>query len=451
MSRGKHAVHLFGVLSLMGWVILAVGSRQEHPLNLFLAVMAWEWIIFLIARRVISRREPAPVSAVFMWGFAFLLCGFFAEPVMEDDHNRFLWDGYQFAITGNPYGAAPAARFNDPQVPGQFEEILDRINYPHVATIYGPVSEILFLTSYWIAPGRLWSWKLMVIGAQLVLFWTLLAIRNEQSDNAAVASSKSRSLQAALVVGWCPLLVFEIGFNAHPDIVGITLLMIGLWSGLRRWEILCGIFCGAAVGSKIFALLIAPFILRGSRRGWLAFAGTIIGLYAPFWLQRSGADWAGLSAFGRDWEFNSSLYGLAQSILGASIAKTLCALLFGVAWLVLLWRWFTRQPSCGASNAMPPGAAVFGLFLLCAATVNPWYALWLAPFVALRPTAIGLAATAFVSLSYMTGLNLGRTDPGNFEHPIWVRIVEYGGIAAVAVTEWQRRRGPKQIVLPLPC
>ena len=83
---------------------------------------------------------------------------------------------------------------------------------------------------------------------------------------------------------------------------------------------------------------------------------------------------------------------------------------------------------------------MFGTLLLCSATVNPWYLLWLAPFVAWRPTPAGLAALALVSLSYLTGLNLGWPTLDNFAHPWWVRPLEYGGIGIAAVAGWWRAR-----------
>ena len=75
--------------------------------------------------------------------------------------------------------------------------------------------------------------------------------------------------------------------------------------------------------------------------------------------------------------------------------------------------------------------------------MNPWYLLWLLPFVALNPTAAGLTALAAVSLSYATGLNLSDPALDNFAHPSWVRPIEYGAVALAAAVDWWRvRAGP---------
>lgn len=123
------------------------------------------------------------------------------------------------------------------------------------------------------------------------------------------------------------------------------------------------------------------------------------------------------------------------------MSKAICGVLFVASGLSLFRWWNTRLKSGVWAPPIPPGAEVYGAFFLFSATVNPWYLLWLAPFVALRPWSAGIAAMALVSLSYITGLNLGQSNLDNFEHPDWVRGVEYGGIAlAGAVEVWRRLR-----------
>ncbi len=144
--------------------------------------------------------------------------------------------------------------------------------------------------------------------------------------------------------------------------------------------------------------------------------------------------------FAREWEFNSSIYGIARWSFGAPIAKLITGSVFFAAWLFLFRRWSAGEASRASGPASLPGAEVYGMLFLLSATVNPWYLLWLAPFVALRPTTTGVAAMALVSLSYVTGLNLGTATVANFEHPDWVRPIEYGGIALAAIADWWRWR-----------
>jgi hypothetical protein len=167
------------------------------------------------------------------------------------------------------------------------------------------------------------------------------------------------------------------------------------------------------------------------------FTGTLALLYAPFWLQGSSADLAGLRAFLGAWEFNSSLVALVKLATNFQVAKTVCTLLFVAFYTIWFWRIVQNQPVTLDVAALR-GDAIFGVFLLCSAVVNPWYALWLLPFVAFRPTITGLTALAAVSLSYLTGGNLAWRELGPFDHPKWVRPLEYGWILAAALFEWRR-------------
>src|SRR5437667_11410224 len=115
MSRGRNVlwVHLLGALAVIGWAALAVASHHlQRPLPVFLATLAWQWLIFLAAWRVAATGELKRVLwPILAWVPAFLLCGILAKPLMEDDQFRFLWDGRQFGTTGNPYDTVPAAYF----------------------------------------------------------------------------------------------------------------------------------------------------------------------------------------------------------------------------------------------------------------------------------------------------------------------------------------------------
>ena len=437
-------LHLLGALSLAGWAVLAVVSRQSSaPLQLlfYLGVHASCWILFVLAGRSCRGSQGKhPLGALLVWSLAFRVAGFFAAPLMEDDYFRFLWDGRQFALTGNPYASAPAAYFSDETVPERFREILDQINYPHVPTIYGPACQLGFALSYWIAPAYLWPWKLMVIGADLVALALVFRGAERSEFNARESTTSAANFGLPLLIfGWCPLAIFETSFNAHPDILAIALLLAALVFRQKESPLACAIFCALAVAAKVFALLLVPFLLGRRARAWAVFALGLAACYLPFWWQGSLADWAGLSAFAAEWEFNSSFYALAKMLLGPSQGRLACGIAFAAFWCVLFVQWLVNRRDLQGS-CLPPGTALFGGFLLLSSTVNPWYLLWLLPFTALRPTVTGPTALAAVSLSYVTGLNLGDTALANFEHPFWVRPIEYGAVALVGVVELWRRR-----------
>lgn len=382
-----------------------------------LAVQCLAWVALLA---VFARGSGASPRAVWAWAVLFRVAGFFATPVLEDDWFRFLWDGRAFALTGNPYASVPRESFGDRGVPEEFQRILDQVNHPDVPTIYGPVCEAAFAAGYLVAPGRLWPWKVILLAADLV---SLCIIRR-----------MARGWKSTLFFAWCPLLIFETSFNAHPESLAIAFLLAAITA---RRAAAAAVLCAFAAGVKILALLAAPLILwRLPRRSWLVFAGTLAALCAPFWLQHSMADLAGLRVMAGEWEFNSSVFALAALAMPEHVARVLCMAAFVALWLGIFWRWLR---SAAAPDAlMRQSGVIFAVFLLLSPTVNPWYLLWLLPCVALSPSPPGIVALAAVSLSYITGMNLGDPALANFANPGWVRPLEYGAIALAAI--WQCRR-----------
>ncbi|MCI0351584.1 MAG: hypothetical protein L0Z53_19350 [Acidobacteriales bacterium] len=376
-----------------------------------LAVVATAWGVLGLAMRNVPPRASASIA---LWAALFRCIGFIAPPVMEDDHYRFLWDGYQFARTGNPYAEAPQARFGDETIAPPFQEILDHINHPDVPTIYGPLCQWAFYFSYLLASAQLWPWKLILLAAEaatLAILWRTLSVRGR------------------LLLAWCPLAVFETGFNAHPDALAIAMIVAAWKFGQSgNTVVAAGVFTGLAITTKAFALWLAPFLLfRLPLRARLAAVIAVVCLYAPFWFRGSLADLAGLTAMATEWEFNSSVFALLAAVSTPTSARAICALLFGAIWICLFARW----AKAGDRSELPPGEWFYGSFLLLSATVNAWYCLWLLPFVAARTSAVGISALAAVSLSYITGLNLGSPSVGIYEHPFWVRPLEYGLIGLI--------------------
>ncbi|MDP3073187.1 MAG: hypothetical protein Q8N18_23035 [Opitutaceae bacterium] len=411
-------LHGAGAVAAGAWLILVWRSHTAGGATLgwMLGVVAVAWASLAFAWCA-SDSGGRGGRVVAVWALGFRLVAFFAQPVLEDDHHRFLWDGHRFAVTGNPYAEPPQARFGDESIAPEFRAVLDRINHPDVATVYGPATQWAFRAAHAVAPAQLWPWKLILLGAELalgVLLWPVLGARGR------------------LLLAWCPLAIFETGFNAHPDALAIALAVVAWRNRERGWGVAAGVALGAAIAAKVFAVLLAPFILwRLGARAWIAAVGAGLACYAPFWLRGSGADLAGLRAMAGEWEFNSSVYALAAAATSPPIARGVCAVAFGAIWagLFLRWRRTFAQP--------PPGTWIYGAFLLLSATANPWYALWLWPFVALRPSATGVAVLAAVSLSYATGLNLGDPSLGNFGHPAWLRPVEFGAIMIAAGWDWR--------------
>ena len=407
-----------GALSVGAYGLLLALSRggQDVAISAFLGIMFAAWALLGLA---CTGSAAVPVGKIWLWAIAFRLVGFFGQPVLEDDWYRYLWDGAVFARSGNPYGKPPSMFFSDPQVPQKLQAILDGINHPDVPTIYGPVCQGLFLISYWIAPGELWPLKLMLIAADLATI--------------ALMGRLVRG-RCLLLYAWCPLLIKEVAFTAHPDILGIAFLLAAMVIKRPRSV---AMLCALAVGTKVMAAVIAALLLvRLPKKYWLAFAVVLAGLYFPFWVQGRLADWSGVKEFASSWEFNSTIYGVLSIWMGDAAGKVVCAGLFLIVCGAYAAKW---------NGGVPRGDLLYGLFFLLSAVVNPWYVLWMLPFVAFYPSAAGIAAIVVIILAYVHGLNLPGTDLGPYDHPTWVRVVEVITIFVAGSLQFLLRAPARQI------
>ncbi len=416
-------VDAVGAWCALGYAALAFAARQpgEPDLATFFVLVAWTGLpvfgLYLYFRR---RGEPFPVSRLIFWAVVFRICGLAGGPFYEDDFYRYLWDAHRFATTGTPYGAAPEEFFVDPGVPVPFQGVLDGINYPELPTIYGPTTQLVFLFGYGLQPASVTALQAVLIAVDLATVALLLRLTSPAN---------------VLLYAWCPLVVKEIAFTAHPDGAGVCLLLAAIvLSRNRRWPG-AAVCLGLAAGAKTFGLVLAPLVLAGARvRHWLVFGVTLAALYGPFALL-GGTDLASLQVFARDWEFNSALYGLLATVAPRFEARLVLGFAFAAFWCYYLW--YTRR----GAHGIPRGDWVFGALLASSPVINPWYLLWLLPFAAVYPSVWAWTASVALLLSYVTGLNLQDYQMHPYAQPLWARWLQFGLVLAGLGYDLTRRRG----------
>jgi len=403
-------IDIGGFLCLLAYGILTWVTRTsgDPSLQLFLGlsicVAATTFFLYIFLRQ--HPEQKISIRQLIIWAIIFRVCGLIGGPFYEDDYYRYLWDAFRFFQDGTPYGLAPEAFFQDSEVPDQFQRILDGINYPELPTIYGPVTQIVFLGGYLLSPGSVIALQVLMILFDLLTIGLLIRLA---------------PLPAVLLYAWSPLVIKEVAFTAHPDIIAICLVVTAFILSYKNKIHIAAICLAFAVGAKIIALLVVPFVLLPTKTHiWGIFLGTLGLIYLPFILQGS-TDLYTLLVFTREWEFNAAFFGLLKPWLPNSLARMICGFLLA-AGLLSYYLLFRNQ----RSDSMVRGDWIYGGLFALWPVVNSWYLLWLLPFSVLRPSAWAWTASVVVLLSYITGLNLNNFDMHPFAHPDWVRPVEYG-------------------------
>ena len=391
--------------------------------------------------------DSLKTSQVLITAVALGVIGMLTQPLLEDDHFRYLWDGYITATTGKPFAHAPAHYFADTSVPVVMQDALNGINHPDIPTIYGPVLQALFALCYWLAPASLWPLKLALLAGQLAV---VLLLRS--------AGVRPRWLMLLVLH---PLLIKESAMTAHPDILIGAALLAAVLAWRRKYEVLAAILAACAVAMKLSA---APALLffcinrqgRLSVRGCLAMLLTLGILYAPLWLSVSGGnEGLAVAAFAGQWTFNPLVFKWVAAALGDAAARVTCIGLFALAWLILAGQWIaglrgesrqdvnqTTTMVTTPSLLSPPLVGVFIAMLLLSPVVNPWYWLWVLPLAMLpiSPVAWVAATASLLAYSHVLAQVMAGSFVATFAVPLWASGLQSAMVIAAFGFAYYRRK-----------
>jgi len=437
---GRFIFPLMSLLVLACWAIICFISREPtaKALIYFLLLSA---IMVLAAVTVVWRYYIAGQRIPFLWillsAVLLRLIALYGEPLFEDDHFRYMWDGYQTVETQNPYTDAPA-EFFDRDVPENFEPILSLINYPEVATVYGPVAQWIFALGYLTDAAKIWPLQLFAGLADVLI---LLLLFRLGAGN------------ALLFYAWSPLLLKEFALTAHPDVYAILGVMASIVFLKRQHVLLAGVALGLGFGAKVFAVLALPYLLSSYWvvRHWLklilAFLVTLLGITLWFgtlqiWVPE------GLLAMADSWLFNAGLYLVLLNYFDARTIKVLLLSIFVLYVMYTCIRRLQRRFSdrhlytvTGPSTSAGWSATVYGfrgdwlfvVFLLALPVINPWYVTWILPFATLYPRCWSWALSYCCLISYWYGVNIGDNGADSLQLTSGVIALEYAAVILISL------------------
>ena len=341
-------------------------------------------------------------------------------PTLSDDTLRYTWDGRVARAGFNPYLLAPEA----PELEPLRDELWQRMPHKDVPTVYPPLA----LATFGVAsalPRPLVSVKILLVLAELVGCWLLIRL------------ARRLGLPAGRAIWYCwnPLVCLEVAGMGHVDALVVTATVATVFvlagaGGRPRAAVTAAGAAVAGVLSKLVPLVALPMWARHSGRP-VVFLTAACGLIAlcmmPVVLTVGGVP-PGLVTYGVSWEFNGPLYeplwraldgvALDEKIKGGLDAlkqrdgrhdfwnrfypyvypQLLAKLILAVAFFcVIAASLFVRHP-------VPGSGFLFGGLVLCAATVYPWYLLWVLPWAALARHKAWLALSGLMPLSYLPQL-----------------------------------------------
>lgn len=303
---------LYGVIAWLSRDFVYGHGFRQRPIIAVLVLFAACFVLYAASTALALRCRPGVrlASTIVIASFAFRAVLLFSEPIQEIDIYRYLWDGAVTSHGVNPIRYAPATvlRADDPgnygakPLPDDFQrlirlrdespslaEVLARVHYSDLPTIYPPVSQVVFaLGDRLTPPAASLSTRVTILKAVLLAFdmvtigliWLLV-------------NMAGRHVGWVIAYAWCPLVLKEFANSGHLDTIAVCLSTASVWCLAKacqsagrlpwRWILPAAAILGLSVGAKLYPIVLLPLFAAWIARkhgGRCAMVFTLIALFA---------------------------------------------------------------------------------------------------------------------------------------------------------------------------
>lgn len=445
----RTCLSIFGFLSLLiyggiAWLSHSFVYGQgyaQRPILAFLALYAGAFVLYAyvlgFAMPYVKREQN--LSLILFFAVLFRVALLFSNPIQEDDFYRYLWDGQVTASGLNPYGIAPTTIQKRQEGSEDyariitanpvFAEILARVNHPHVPTIYPPLAQGIFGATALVAPGSLLGLRLVFFAFDLGVCVLIVDLLRRLGGNAAWM----------LVYAWSPLVIKETINSAHYDVVPTFFLTLAFAYVMRdRWS-LAHVCLALAILGKLYPALLVPLFFwktvvsagwRNALSGINILCAVLLLGYAPF-LSAGLGIWSGTVAFAEAWRTNSFLFPFLQMLGGNRwVANGVVVVICGGLLGALLYKKDLRDARAFIWSCFIMLGALFAL----SPVGDPWYFVWLMPFLCLSPLRSWMLLSGLLGLYYLSFYFMYRKMADAFQWVLWLEYLPFYGML---LYEWR--------------
>ncbi|HXO07605.1 MAG TPA: polyprenol phosphomannose-dependent alpha 1,6 mannosyltransferase MptB [Solirubrobacteraceae bacterium] len=302
----------------------------------------------------------------------------------------------------NPYLSGPhALGIGDPVFP------YIGAKWSYIPSVYGPAFTMF---SYLLAP--------LAVGASVLVYKSIATASSLGIVALTYNAARLRGVnpvRAAALVGLNPLLILYGVGGGHNDLVMLLAMVAAVYAILRSRERLGGALTVLAIGVKLTAGILLPFVIaaggplrgRGRRRDLLIGAGATFAALGSLTLAFFGPGVINVlptiqrSQSEGDWH---SLAGALVTRLGMVTIGHVVGYLLAAAFVVV-FAWLVRRVWRGELDWIDGVGWATAAMLIAASSLLPWYVAWLLPFAALSSDR-RLFRTALVITCVVQGVEL---------------------------------------------
>jgi hypothetical protein len=450
-----------GLLALLGLENLTTQAGVYVGIAFILSGLFGLAVWFSFRTPTVSKEQlRLTLAVIIFFAVLFRLTSLFIAPTLSTDEFRYIWEGKLVTQGLSPYQYPP----NAPALVAYRDEIWPLVQQKETASPYPPLAQLIGAVQNQLFGESLLGPKIVAVFFDLLnclaLLWLLRLYKLD--------------LRRVMLYAWCPLPILEFGISGHNDAPMLFLLLLAIGLAVRRKPGLSAVLLGLAALAKFTALFGLPLFLvtwwqaksgkakqAFPRWNWqklfqagiwvypLLTFGVIVAGYLPFLVIGGGAV-GSLFEYTGSWRDNDSLvFQLVADFLGLGVAKVGSLIVLGLGGCLLAF-----HPRLAVELSLPRRLMLlFGLTLLVASTVHPWYVSWLLVLLPLvyrqgfKYWDLGwLLFAALVQLPYLTYAGDGSSYR-------WSKPLEYLPLyflIALDLFKWWRNRVKVQTVQPQP-
>ncbi|MBP7972991.1 MAG: glycosyltransferase 87 family protein [Candidatus Nanopelagicales bacterium] len=396
------ATLVLAVLAALTWQAVRLTHDPPTAWHLLWLLLGM-WALFGVGALLVRQTgKRAALWLIIGGGLLLQVVAMTAGPHLSSDFFRYVWDGHVQSAGVNPYLYSPV----DPELaplrddyffpPGRTCVDQDVVgpcpimNRPNAHTIYPGGAQLFFRAMSAVTPDGHRALPLQIAAA--VFAMSTLAIM------LLLAKRRGTDPRRTVLWAWSPLVVIELGNNAHIDGLAVLLAVAGtvvlasVTLGRSR-ALLGGALLGLAVATKLFPAAMFPSVLK--RRPLLVIASAAAAFvitYLPY-VFTARSEVAGFLPGYLNEEDGSGL-AVLRLVLPQPIA-------LGVGIVVLLavttWALLRTDPRRPWITA----AATVGVSFIVLTPAYQWYALLLVALIALGAPSRWLILPPLMTVAYI--------------------------------------------------
>ncbi len=380
-------------------------------------------------------------------GILFRLVFLFTEPNLSQDYYRFIWDGELVLNFINPYLQLPNTLIEQQDLvisnAHELYQGMGELSARHFSN-YPPLNQFIFALAAMLGGksilGATIVMRLIIILSDIGIFYFGRKLL------------KNLNLSPYLIFWYFlnPLIIIELTGNLHFEGVMLCFFIASLYLlSIKRW-MMAAVIYALSISVKLVPLIFLPLFLKhlGFRKSalfYIIIGITSLTLFAPFLSSQFISNYTDtIGLWFSNFEFNSGLYNAIKQIaLKLEVKPWELIITYGkitpyvLVSLVLLFTFLRKNQKL--SVLITSMLWILTAYYLLAATVHPWYIVFLVLLTIFTRYRFSLVWSLVVILSYYAYSQI------NFKEHLGLLSIEYIVVYGFIIFELFRLKSLKLI------